>query len=878
MRKDDPMGITTLRRAVAVALAFVFLAATGRATADSQTYVVLVGVKDYKDPAIKAKPHAEEDVKALYDVITNNSNRSLYKPEHIKLLLGSADEKRPHELATRDNVLKAVRWALQSAKEDDTVVLAWVGQGAPLPNGSCLFTTDSTLEDRVKNSVGGADLQQELEKAKSHRILVLLDVNFLGYKQDAKKVPETGLEKRWEAFAGAKDDERDEDQPIVKPIMVLSANFGLAESAATKDHGVFMDTVIEALSGKADKYGGEADGLVTVDELLEYFVKEYPQRAIKAFQGMADVQQTSPYLSGRSTHYTLTLNLAAADKVATRLQAFQDAAKKAGLSQEIVKEGNELLSKMPRLDNQKQLRKKYQELADGKLTAVDFQTARKQLVATTLLPREEAEKFADKVLMVARLAQEGYVKQVRLGDMAVAAVKGLYYVSDEKLPKEIQDKLTQAKSLDARGLRDLLADARQHLGIREEFKGTKAADLAMERMLHSLDQHSTFIDAESVTEFEKQVRQEFIGVGIQIRKDTLKDYIRVSTPLRGSPAYFAGVKQGDLLTKVINYVDKDGKPLAQPTTTSTKGISSTDAVKLILGPAQTRVDLVMERENSNGSIEEQTFQLKRARIQVETVYGVRRNPDDSWNFYMDEANKIAYIRLSQFAYYTDRDLKKAMDGLRKSGINGLILDLRFNPGGYLRAAVEISDMFIDDGLIVSIRPRDSSQAQVYKGRHEGSMLDFPIVVLVNGGSASASEIVSACLQDQERAIVMGERSFGKGSVQDIRDLNLGDGKSQLKLTIASFWRPSGKNLNRFPNSKETDDWGVSPLPEHTIALSPNERWQLREHLVNREAVPRRDNSAPKQPKEDFTDKQLNAALQLLEKQVANRTTSKRTGG
>ena len=152
-------------------------------------------------------------------------------------------------------------------------------------------------------------------------------------------------------------------------------------------------------------------------------------------------------------------------------------------------------------------------------------------------------------------------------------------------------------------------------------------------------------------------------------------------------------------------------------------------------------------------------------------------------------------------------------------MKALILDLRDNPGGLLGAAVEVSDLFVDEGLIVSTKGRNTV-SKTYEAQKEGTYDDFPMVVLVNQNSASAAEIVSACLQDHNRAIVVGQRSYGKGSVQNIIDLE--DGKSVLKLTVATYQRPSGKNIHRFKNAKDSDEWGVSPNPGMEVKLTPSQ--------------------------------------------------------
>ena len=211
-----------------------------------------------------------------------------------------------------------------------------------------------------------------------------------------------------------------------------------------------------------------------------------------------------------------------------------------------------------------------------------------------------------------------------------------------------------------------------------------------------------------------------------------------------------------------------------------------------------------------------------------------------------------------------------MKTLDAKGIGGLILDLRFNPGGLLDSAIKISDLYVDDGLIVSVRPRVGREAK-FNGRHEGSLLDFPMVCLVNGGSASGSEIVSAALQDHKRALIVGERSYGKGSVQNIQPFENGE----IKLTTASFWRPSGKNLNKSSTGgKDEDEWGV--MPDKIVKLTSKEREDLAEAQRNAEIIPRPDKPAKKS---DFKDRQLEEALDYLRGQIkmASRVPSKKAG-
>jgi len=277
--------------------------------------------------------------------------------------------------------------------------------------------------------------------------------------------------------------------------------------------------------------------------------------------------------------------------------------------------------------------------------------------------------------------------------------------------------------------------------------------------------------------------------------------------------------------------------------------------------------LTVQREGEEKPLE---FNLTRGFVQVESVLGFKRKTNDDWDYMIDPVNKIGYIRLTQFARNSYDDLKTVMENLSERGIKGFVLDLRFNPGGLLDSAVKISDLYVNDGVIVSIRERGVPEQEI-NGRARGSMLGFPMVCLVNGYSASGSEIVSACLQDHDRARIIGERSYGKGSVQHILDFEGGE----IKMTTATFWRPSKKNLNKSSTSgKDEDVWGVTP--DKLIKLTAKERVDLDEHLHATEVIQRKNK--PAEVKE-FKDKQLDAALDYLRGQIqmASRVPAKKAG-
>jgi carboxyl-terminal processing protease len=269
--------------------------------------------------------------------------------------------------------------------------------------------------------------------------------------------------------------------------------------------------------------------------------------------------------------------------------------------------------------------------------------------------------------------------------------------------------------------------------------------------------------------------------------------------------------------------------------------------------------------------------MKRAIIEVQSVLGDQRKADSpkEWDFFIDKTNKIAYIRVIGFSENTAADLRKTIVQLQEEGVRGLIIDLRNNPGGLLRSAVEVSDLFLTEGRIVSTKGRNKAE-EVYDAKEEGTLLlpakDFPVAILINKYSASASEIVAAALQDHKRAVIIGERSYGKGSVQNIIELKEpGGATGALKLTTASYWRPSGKNIHRFPDSKETDEWGVKPDEGFKIDMKDEERLQYVIYRRDRDIVhgkpgtqpPPKPKTEKDKDKKPFEDRVLKKALEYL---------------
>ncbi|MFW5692943.1 MAG: S41 family peptidase, partial [Thermoguttaceae bacterium] len=251
--------------------------------------------------------------------------------------------------------------------------------------------------------------------------------------------------------------------------------------------------------------------------------------------------------------------------------------------------------------------------------------------------------------------------------------------------------------------------------------------------------------------------------------------------------------------------------------------------------------------------------IRREQIPIDTILGDTRNADGTWNFTVEGHPEIGYVRVNAFSGETAADLRKVLERLLEEGMQKLVLDLRDDPGGLLDAAIEISDMFLREGLIVSVRRRDDTET--YSATQRDTLPDFPMVVLVNQNSASASEIVAACLKDHGRAKIAGQRTYGKGTVQQVIDLEAGQGA--LKLTTAGYWRPSGRNINRKLDSTDADDWGVRPSPGLEVELDQEEFARLRAWRLRRGVPNENGAAAPNDEDADFADRQLQRAVEYL---------------
>lgn len=374
-----------------------------------------------------------------------------------------------------------------------------------------------------------------------------------------------------------------------------------------------------------------------------------------------------------------------------------------------------------------------------------------------------------RIALVALAGAGSLAAVVVLGSDVLLGSSTAAIISDS--PKEVMDEAWQIVFRDYLDTTGKYTEDRWKILRRDvlnkSYGNTKDAYEATRGMLATLDDpYTRFLDPREFKEMQIDTSGELSGVGIQLSLDKDTKELIVVSPIDGSPASRADVKPKDVITQI------NGK--------STKGMSTEDAVKLIRGPVGTKVSIQLRRNKTQLVI----VDLIRDRIEIHAVDSrLNTTPDGS---------KVGYIRLKQFNANATKDMRAAIRELEAKGVQGYVLDLRSNPGGLLMASVEIARQWLDDGVIVSTKTRDG--VQDIKRASGKALTKAPVVVLVNEGSASASEILSGALQDNNRAILVGQKTFGKGLVQSVRGLSDGSG---MTVTIAKYLTPSGRDIHKY---------------------------------------------------------------------------------
>lgn len=412
---------------------------------------------------------------------------------------------------------------------------------------------------------------------------------------------------------------------------------------------------------------------------------------------------------------------------------------------------------------------------------------------------------------------------------SISILSGLHSAVSYAAPTDVKEQEEQSEQglpLDQlRNFSDIFARIKSDYV--EQVSDKELLENAIRGMLSGLDPHSTYLNTDEYKELKIGTTGQFGGLGIQVGMEN--GYVKVISPIDDTPAYKAGIKAGDLI------VNLDNKPV--------KNMSLNDAVKLMRGKPGSKIKLSVMREGSDSPI---NFELERAIIKVKSVKSHLLEPG------------FGYVRISTFQSKTAKHLKVAIEDLleeNKAPLNGLIVDLRNNPGGVLNAAADVSDLFIDQGKLVYTQGRVSNSYFEFNAKSGDILNGAPMIVLINAGSASASEIVAGALQDHKRAVIMGEKSFGKGSVQTIQELRNG---GAVKFTTARYFTPGGRSIQAEGIEPDIEIKDMQLMAEVKNGVSKITEADLSGHLSNPSDRKEKNNES-----KDESDSELNNIVNKL---------------
>jgi C-terminal peptidase prc len=491
----------------------------------------------------------------------------------------------------------------------------------------------------------------------------------------------------------------------------------------------------------------------------------------------------------------------------------------------------------------------------------------------------EALQFAQTLNQLFALIEVEYVRPVARADLAEAAVRGLYDAVREPMPAGLVHEIRRA---DEYQLVALLTRIREDLGRHESLRGKGAMVLAMQALPRALDPYSGVVPSRD--QDPRTEDGDLVGVGLEFPlappQPTMRGVvldpppmmfderparlsgpagpIRVTNVIPGGPAERAGMRPGDLVVKI------DGlSPEAPAFQMALKSLQH-----ILIGTqfqfANAReVRVMVVRDAVPGPLE---FRMTQTKFHPESVFGVSRRPDGTWDYLLDPDDRLGYVRLGTIGTNDNLALQEAVKSLQDKSVRGLLLDLRWCPGGFLRESATMARLFLSPDLpIATQRSRSEGQRPVDGFGVDVSVTDIPIVVLVNGETSGGGELIAAALQDHARAVIAGQRTIGKGSVQG----SLVDRGFPFKITTGTFLRPSGKNFQRYPESKPSDDWGIRPDPKHELPVTAELSKRLKEWYTLQALRPPADRSAL--PIDDpEADPQRQAAVRMLRELVGKK--------
>jgi len=502
--------------------------------------------------------------------------------------------------------------------------------------------------------------------------------------------------------------------------------------------------------------------------------------------------------------------------------------------------------------------------------------------------RNEAKQYADFMVRFLDQVHKQYYPKTDEIDLFVAAVQGLYEAARQPLPPNLREEFRRPNP------EALLTRLRADLGNHEALRNPRDRIASANALKRVLD---PYCGIPAAREFRMQFDRQVSSIGIEFangpipaepgpieiqiqngvmqprprveRSTSLPDTLLVKTVIAGSPAQRAGIRPGDLITMF------DGKPCSSMDPLQYQNLFATSSSNQVFVPAgfadsvpNVPVKSVKAEIRRNNDTQPLIVSLEPNQFGPESVFGARRHTDDSWDYMIDYQAKLGYVRIGSIILPTDDDFRRALASLQAQGTRGMILDLRWCPGGFLIEAMSTA---------MSVLPPDTPIAQCkYKNPENHTeqpnpvanpVTDLPIIVLINGETMGGGELIAAALQDHGRAMIAGERTFGKGSIQaSLNNANIAG--QPFKLTQGMFVRPNGKNLQRFSNSTNADDWGVRPDQGRWLPLSPDAARQLKEQWILQSLRPGKCRDALASDDPD-NDPQLRAALAMLRNKLKN---------
>jgi C-terminal peptidase prc len=468
-----------------------------------------------------------------------------------------------------------------------------------------------------------------------------------------------------------------------------------------------------------------------------------------------------------------------------------------------------------------------------------------------------ATDFAIQISQATGLLAAKYHRELDQNQLMIWAVDGLYRTTARNMPDAIERRLREIGTLKEIDRFTLLADARAALGDRPDLADHKDVTAALKDVFSHLDEHTVVLDSDAMARLRWAQNNAGLGeIGVQVRRRPNSGAVEVLTPYKDGPAYKEGIQSADVITQLKVLDGPDGMPLAEPVAVATDTLTEDDLDHVLRGRPKTRIELAIRRPSQDKPL---AFVVSRAWVKKEKLLGVKRQNDDTWDHLLDPTLGIYYVRLLDFqGPETAKELDRLLADFEKQKLGGLVLDLRFAGSGLIQTAADIADLFIDKGVIVEFHKRGSGLGPWKKSSRPGH-LQFPMACLVNAETGACTEIVAACLQDHERAVIVGERTAGKASAQNYFPFDGGT----LRITTSFAYRPSGLPLDKSQATPESPHvWGVTPDSGLAVPLAPEARAALRENLLHQWIISPKD-GPQKDTQPAFKDVQLERALEFL---------------